>query len=225
MFAPDSLQLERLPLGDHPVFVQVIQYPEGGRRVASIEVDLALPATGSPELLGEIGVDSASVVFVDAKVHEEFWKDEGTARIGVLSTPQHRKVAKLLQKRFGIKSEPVNPVRSELVQPVSRVLEEEIVAYLETCPEYSEYAFMFFRVETKNTREQLRDNLNAQGLWCELILDEPSGANALAIKSGFGDGSYPAYGIRGSSGLARVAVEFIGPADEKVLEAFPLLRY
>lgn len=225
LYGLDALRLEKVPPGDHPVFAQVIHYPEGGRRVARVELVFSPAATGGPELLGEIGVDSASVALVDAQVRERFWQDEGTARIGVVSTPQHRKIAKLLRKRFGLESEPVNVVRSELVQPVSKDLEEEIVAYLKTYPEYAEFTFMYFRIETRNTRDQLQDNLQAHGLWCELVLDKPSGANVLAFASGFGDGCYPAYGIRAKGALAEVAVEFIGPAQEKVLEAFPLLRY
>jgi hypothetical protein len=221
----DELQLESVPTGEHPVFALVIHYPEGGRRVASVELVFSTSATGAPEQLGEIGVDGGTVALIDNKVREQFWKNEGSARIGVLGTPQHRKIAKLLRKRFGLKSEPVNPIRSELVQPVSKELEEEIIAYLETNPEYADYSFMYFRIETRNTRDQLLDNLEAQGLWCELVLDRPSGANVLAFQSGFGDGCYPAYGVRSDGRLAKVAVEFIRPAQEKILEAFPLLRY
>jgi hypothetical protein len=222
--AADALRLENVPVGDHSVIAQVIHFPEGGRRVAGIELAFATTANGSFDKLGEIGVDSASVAILDAKTHEQFWKNEGPARIGVLSTPEHQKIAKLLKKRFGLKSEPVHVVRSELVQPVSTELEAEIVAYLKTFPEYAEYTCMYFRIETRNTFDQLQDNLDSQGLWCELTLEKSNGANVLAFESGFGDGCYLVTGIRDRGQMAKVAVEFIDPTGEEILEMFPSLR-
>jgi hypothetical protein len=225
MYLPDGLRLENVRAGCHPVVALVLDYPEGGRRVAAIELEFRPGAASAPDKLGEVAVDSACVALLDAQTHEQLWKEDGAARIGVLATPQHRKIATLLKERFSLEFEPVNPIRSELVQAVDQELEKQIIAYLETIPEYAEYPFLHFRVETRNTMEQLQDDLHSQGLWCEHVLDKASGANILAFTSGFGDGCYPAYGIREKGELAKVAVEFIGPAQEKVLAAFPFLRY
>lgn len=180
---------------------------------------------GVPELLGEIAVDSGAVALVDAGVREQFWRQEGQARIGVVSTPQHRTIAELLRQRFGLQSKPVSRFRSDLTRPVSHDVEEEIIAYLKTLPEYAEYPFMYFRVETRNTCDQLHEGLDGQRLWCELVLDKASGGNVLAFSSGFGDGCYSAYGVRGGGRWSRAVVQFIGPRQEKLLEAFPVLRY
>jgi hypothetical protein len=206
---PDEIQLDNIPPGDHPVVAQVIDYPNGDRRVASVELLFSRVVTGTPEPVGEVGIDSATVALVDAKTREQLWEYEGSARVGVLSSPQHRKIAKLLQKRFGLKSVTVSFVRSESVEPVSKELEEEIVAYLKTFSEYAEVPFMFFRVETRNSSQQLRDNLREHGLWGELVLDKVSGANVLAFTTGFGDGCYPVYGVRADGRLAKVLIEFI----------------
>lgn len=225
MYLPDVLRLENVPQGNVSVVAKVIHYPEGRRRIASVELTFADHDGGKPDQLGKIGVDSGSVAVLDAQTFEQFWKDEGPARIGVLSSPQHRKVAKLLQRRFGLRSEPVNVVRSELVKPVSKELEEEIIAYLKTIPEYAEFPVIVFRIETRNTYEQLQDNLHTQGLACEVVLDTPSGAKVLAFESGLGDGCYPAYGFHVGDRLVKVAVPFIGPDQEKMVEDFPPLRY
>jgi hypothetical protein len=211
LFSPDAVQLENIPPGKHPVTAQVIEYPNGDRRVASVELAFSATATGTPEQVGEVGVDSACVALIDAKAREQFWKEEGPARIGVLSSPQHRRLAKLLRKRFGLESHPVNVVRSEIVEPVSKELEEEIVAYLKTYPEYANHTFIYFRIESRSTCQQLQENLLPHGLWCELVLDKPTGANVLAFTSGFGDDRYPVFGVRGDRGIETVTIEFIDP--------------
>ncbi len=81
-----------------------------------------------------------------------------------------------------------------------------------------------FRVNTRNTVERLFDATQGR-LWTEFVLDGASGATLLSFQSGFGDGSYPVDGLYSSEGLAAVEVEFIGPAQDEVLKAFPILRY
>ena len=169
-------------------------------------------------------MDSATVVAVDADVYEQHWKEVGSERIGQIGIPEHRKIARLIEKRFGLKSRQVNVVVSEFEEPISEELEKEIQAYLQTFPEYAEHTFFYFRVKTMNTFERISEAMRERR-WAEVVLDEVSGASLLAFSSGFGDGRYPVEGLYNSGELAGVEVEFIGPAQDKILEAFPILRY
>src|SRR2546423_528034 len=45
----------------------------------------------------------------------------------------------------------VNPVRAEVVGPVSEDLADEIKAFLKADPRYSDYPFMYFHVQTNNS--------------------------------------------------------------------------
>jgi hypothetical protein len=223
-YMPDLLWLENVPIGDHAVTATTLSYPNGVRRIAGIEMSFQDNVTGTPKELGEFGVDSASVVVLDLKTQEDHWKEVGDVRIGMIGTPEHLVIAKLLRSRFGLESEPISSFQSRVRNPVSTELETEILAYLKTIPEYAQYPFMYFRVDTNNTLDQVTEQLGLE--WCmgELVLDEPSQANVLAFSSGFGDGTYDVIGIHHNGQLAKASVEFIGPEQEKVLEAFPILR-
>jgi len=123
-----------------------------------------------------------------------------------------------------LRSREVSFCQSEFEQPISQQLEARITAYLQTFPEYAEYTFMYFRVETKNSFDRILEAV-ADRLWDEVILDESSGASLLVVSAGFGDGTYPVEGLCGGGELRAVEVEFIGPAQDEMLKAFPLLRY
>jgi hypothetical protein len=95
---------------------------------------------------------------------------------------------------------------------------------LKTLPECAKFPFLYFSVRTMNTRERVQKaTLDQQ--WCEVVLDESSGASLVAVQSGFGDGTYPVDGLYRSGQLIGVEVEFIGPGQEGLLEAFPVLRF
>lgn len=223
-----DLRVEGVPEGRHPVWAMLIEYPEGGTRVARIGLAFSPGApeeTNEQRKLGTIGVDSGSVIAVDEQTLKECWKDVGPERIGLTGTPQHhRKVARLIEKEFGLRWREVNFLQSQFLEPISEELEERITAYLQTFPEYAEFTFMYFRVQTKNTFERVMDAMDDR-LWNEVVLDEESGRSLLVISSGFGDGCYDAVGLFRGEELVAVEVEFIGPAQDKVLEAFPMLRY
>lgn len=95
---------------------------------------------------------------------------------------------------------------------------------MQTFPEYSKFTFMYFRVKTMNTCEHIQEAMRDQ-FWTEVVLDEVCGASLLAFSSGFGDGRYSVEGLYHSGELVGVEIEFIGPAQDKILEAFPMLRY
>lgn len=221
----DPVKIEGIPSGRVPVVAQIIHYPEGGRHVARIGVRFRPGDVQSRQALGTIGVDSGTVVLMDAQAYDQFWKDVGPERIGRTSTPkEHRRVARLIEERFGLKSRDVDILHSEFLEPISEDLEARITAYLKTFPEYADFPFMYFRVETRNTLSRIQEAMQ-EGPWGEVVLDEQSGMNLLAASSGFGDGSYHVEGSYRFGELLGAEVEFIGPDQDKVLAAFLHLRY
>jgi hypothetical protein len=210
--------------GRFPVQAQLISYPEGGQRVARIGLLFRPGTSDSRRTLGSIGVDSGRVIVVDARAFKRHWKVVGPERIGHIGTPDHRKIARLIEKKFKLKTNPVNFIASEVETPISEELEAEIIAYLQTFPAYADSTFMYFDVRTENTFERILDATLGR-LWAEVVLDQDSGASLLAVHSGFGDGTYAAEGLYASGALIGVEMCFIGPAQDEILEAFPILRY
>jgi hypothetical protein len=219
-FTLDGLRITGIPSQRVPVVAQLIRYPEGGQRVAKIGLRFRPGQVESRQTLGAIGVDSAKVVLLDARTYDQCWEDVGPERLG---RTMDRQVAKRIETKFGLKSRRSAPYW-EFVESISAELEARITAYLKTFPEYAQHTFIYFRIETKNTCTRISEALRER-LWAEMMLDENSGANLLAVSSGFGDGQYSIEGLYGSGELLGAEVEFIGPAQDAILEAFPILRY
>ncbi len=221
----DPVRIDGVPPGRLVVQAEVIQYPEGGRHIKKIDLQFRSGQFESRRELGKIGVDSACVVLIDAETYERFWNEVGPERIGLTSTPNdHLRVAELIRKQFGLKSREVSSLHSRFLDPISEEMESRIIAFLKTFPEFAKFPFMYFRVETGNTFTKLQQ-AKSNRPWCQMVLDEASGANLFAVTSGFGDGSYCVEGLYGSQELLGVEVEFIGHEQDKVLESFPYLRY
>jgi hypothetical protein len=220
----DPVRIKNVPSSRFAIQAQLIQYPEGGVRIAKVHLGFRPEPPDSRKILGMVGVDSATIVLVDADDKKRHWKDVGPERVGCIPLPGQGKVARLIEKRFGLRSRKVSPVASEFDEPISEELEARITEYLQTFPKYAEFPFMYFYVKTMNTRDRIAEAMRDR-LWTEVVLDEPSGASLLALSSGFGDGSYPVEGHYRSGELVGAGIELIGPAQDRVLEAFPLLRY
>jgi hypothetical protein len=221
----DPVRIEAVSRGRFPGHAQFIHYPEGGQRIAKVGLAFRGGTPESRQVLGSVGVDTATVFAVDAGVYEQFWQEVGPERIGRTRTPtDHRAVARLIEQEFGLKSRQVDFLASEFEEPISEELEERILAYLQTFPEYAEFTWVYFHVQTMNTFERILEAMRDR-FWTEVVLDVVGGASLLAFSSGFGDGTYPVEGLYRSGELVGVEVEFIGPAQDKVLEAFPMLRF
>ena len=219
----DPVRVEGVPAGQVPVVAELIRYPEGGVRVAMVRLCVREGEPDSRRALGEVGVDSAKVVAVDARTQEDCWKEVGPDRIGHTSGPDHRKIARMIAKRFNLRDREVNFISSEFLEPISEELEAEITAYLQTFPEYAEFTFIYFRIRTNCTTERIADAMTER-LWCGLELGSDPGERLLAITSGFGDGRYTVEGLYSGGELLAAEVRFIGPEQDAVLEAFPVLR-
>ena len=221
----EGLRIEGLPITALPIRAQIVRYPEGGERIASIRLGAPPAARETRQIIGKIGIDSATVVALDATAFERHWQEVGPARIGVTSGGiSHHAVTTLIERQFGLRARQTGPFLAEFVQPISEELEAQIIAFLQTFPKYAKFPFIYFRIKTNNTQERISDAMT-DCKWSDVTLDDASGSSLIAMKSGFGDGIYTVDGIYSSGDLFAVEVEFVGPAQEKIIKAFPMLRH
>ncbi len=218
------VSIDGIPPGSYPVQALTIRYPAGFSRVAKVGIRFQPGDTESQRKIGGVGVDSGMVVAIDAKVYKSCWKEVGPGRIGVSSGKDFPKVTKLIEQRFGVKWEPRSICSAKSIQPISEQLEAEITAYLQTFPEYSEYTFIYFSIDTENSNDRVAASLH-DCAWNELELDSDGDAALLAISAGYGDGCYDLYGIFQGDKLLGMECEFIGAEMDEALQDAPSLRY
>jgi len=219
-----TVRVEGIPTGIYPVHACSIRYPEGGERIAKIAIRFQPGDARERRRLGSIAVDSAMVVALDEQTFQAHWKEVGAERIGRTGVFYHRQVAKLISDKFELEWREIDSVSAEFSQPISEELEKRITDFLKTIPECADYPFMFFHVATGNSADRVFEAMRDRS-WCEVVLDSASGAHLLAMSSGFGDGQYEVEGLYEGGELRSVEVEFIGPAQDRILDAFPILRY
>lgn len=100
---------------------------------------------------GQLLVDCCRFFAADWNDFDRNWTQAGPERLGVISLAGGDRVSKLLVRKFGLKVRKVNPVRAEVTSPISEELEHDINQYLKTFPEYAQFPFMEFRVETNDS--------------------------------------------------------------------------
>jgi hypothetical protein len=223
----ESDPIEGVPHGQFDLQAQMIRYAEGGQRIARISLFFNSQQPDSRRCLMEVGVDTAMVVVADEQVVTQHWKEVGPKRIGRVTLPGQDHLAQQIARQFGLTPRLVDGHFWEFEEPITEDLERMIYAYLRTVPECTGFSCqeaLYFGIRTGNTLERLCEAMREQG-WCEFVLDEVSGASVLAVRSGFGDGTYAMAGLYRSGQLIGLEVEFIGPAQDKLLAAFPMLRY
>lgn len=224
MYISDPCRITGLPVGRFPVTAQIIKYPEGGQRIAQVSIRFRAGLVTNRKSLGKVGVDSAKVVALDEQTYRDHWQEVGPERIGMTHSPNdNRTVAELIEKKFGLRWRPLNGFQSIFLEPIPDTLEQEITEYLKTIPEYSDYPFLYFRVETNNTFDRITEAMSDVS-WAEVTLNDSGDESLLAFTSGFGDGSYDLIGVYGNDELLAIEITFIGPEQDSILEGFPFLR-
>ncbi|MDB5340978.1 MAG: hypothetical protein JWN70_6597 [Planctomycetaceae bacterium] len=223
-YVSELARIEGIPPGEHSVQALSVRYPGGFSRLAKIGIRFQPGTTDSQRSIGGIYVGSGMVVAVDSEDCQKYWTEVGPARIGHSSGKDSPRVAKLIEKRFGVKWVPHSIISMRSVQPISEQLEEQITAYLQTFPEFANYTFIDFSIRTENSCERVAASLNADA-WSEVELDTTSHAALLAMSSGYGDGNYDLQGIFQGDKLLGMECEFFGAEMDEALIGVPALRY
>ena len=151
-----SLEIPNIDAEEAIFSASLWQYPSGGATVVALQIELGdLSACDPPRVVGAVGIDSAALVVADKADISEHWTETGKDRIGVITTAPDDKLLRELQRRFKLKTVQVNSIRAEVVGRISESLEREINAYLQSVPEYAQFPFMHFHVETNNSFDRV----------------------------------------------------------------------
>ncbi len=147
-----SVELPNIDTDEASISGKLWEYPSGGCTVIGLTIDLG---NGRPcdatRKIGELGIDSAALVIADKSDIDKHWTETGKDRIGVISTARDDTLLRKLKKQFKLKTVQVNRIRAEVVDPVSKSLEQEILKYLKSNPEYAQFPFMHFYAQTNNS--------------------------------------------------------------------------
>jgi len=147
-----SVEIPNIDSDEVSVSARLWQYPSGAATVIGLTINIGNSShCDPPRKVGELGIDSATLVVADKADIDEHWTETGKDRIGVISTAPDDTLLRKLEKRFKFKTVQINPVRAQIVGPVSANLEQEIETYLKSMPEYSQFLFMHFHIQTNNS--------------------------------------------------------------------------
>lgn len=164
------------------------RYPSGAETVTALTLGLGDDTVmDSHRKIGEVGIDSAKLIVADRADIEEHWTDVGKDRIGVISTARDDALLRDLRKRFKLQTVQVNPIRAEVVGPVSESLEKAIEGYLKSIPMYADYPFMYFHVQTNNTFDRANHLTKS---WNFIPVGNEPTPLMFVCQTGRGDGTY-----------------------------------
>jgi hypothetical protein len=200
------LAVEHVPVGKSPVTADVIYDPRGSPRVAKVLFQFGGLDDSPLKEIGHIPVDSAKMVAIDRQAYETCWQKTGPDRIGVIPTPGNKAVVALLKKHFNLDCVQINAVRAEVIQPVPLDVEERINELLRSIPEYAQFSFMHFYVQTNDTFDKVNWMPDP---WGTIVLDGQSDTSLLAFNTGYGDGTYRVFGRFNNGVAAGLEIMFI----------------
>ncbi|CAN5595527.1 hypothetical protein BH10PLA2_BH10PLA2_20620 [soil metagenome] len=183
------------------------RYPSGAETITALSLSFGGPTGGAVERkVGEVGIDSAKLVVADKADIEEHWSETGKDRIGVISTAPDDSVLRLLTKRFKLKTRRVNPVRAEVVGPVSEQLVAEIECFLKANPKYADYPFMYFHLQTNNSFDRVNYLDRA---WQFMPVGNSHEPLMFVCGTGHGDGCYDVQGKFDGDVVRVLTINFI----------------
>ena len=183
-----GLEVPNIAAEEAVIALSLRRYPSGMAQITALTLRLGDgPSGDSRRKIGEVAIDSAKIVVADRADIEEHWTEVGRDRIGVVSTARDDTVLRLLTRRFKLKTVQVNAVRAEVVGAVSEELAGEIEAYLKSKPQYSQYPFIYFRLQTNNSFD--RANCMAKA-WDFMPIGNAHTPLMFVCGTGRGDGVY-----------------------------------
>lgn len=208
---PLSLEIPNIPNGIVSLSAKLWRYPNGSGTVAVLSIKTAdQPSETSPRKIGKLGVDSGTLIVADAADLAEHWTETGPDRIGVINTARDKKLLNILTRRFKLKCYQVNAVRAEVVMPIFEELEYEIEEYLESVPEYADFPFMHFYVQTNNSFDRVNFS---QSSWNFIPIGNQDRPLMFFCKTGRGDGSYDVYAMFTDETPVQITIPFIVDND------------
>jgi hypothetical protein len=188
-----GLEIPNVSADQVEISASLWRYPSGTETVTSLRLAFGEQTGGnSSRKVGEVEIDSAKLVVADKADIEEHWTETGKDRIGVISTARNDTVLQLLTKRFKLKTVRVNPVRAEVVGPVSEQLAAEIVAFLKADPKYADYPSIYFYLQTNNSFERA-NYMNKD--WQFMPVGNNPEPRMFVCGTGRGDGCYDVHGL------------------------------
>lgn len=183
------------------------QYPSGGVRVIGLRITIGNdPVCDAPHKIGELGIDSATLVVADQADIDEHWTETGKDRIGVISTAADDSLLRELTKRFKLRTVQNNPVSTEVIGPVSEALEREIEDYLKSIPKYANYPFLYFSVRTNNSFDRA---ISLDTQWDFMPVGNDDYPLMFVCRTGRGDGIYDVYCQYAGDVPQIVSIDFI----------------
>lgn len=207
MYIANPVVVEGVPAGRHPVTADVIHYPEC-TKVARVALRFAPGKDDPARQLATLPIDSAKMVVIDREDYNRYWTETGPDRLGVVCTARDWKMVDLLKKHFNLDCVPVHAAQADVVQPIPPDLENRIEALLKSIPEYADFPFIHFHVQTNNTFERVNCTGEA---WRMIVIDQQTGTSLLTASTGNGDGVYPVYGHFAGQRLTGLEIPFMEP--------------
>ncbi|MEW4561651.1 hypothetical protein AB1K70_03950 [Bremerella sp. JC770] len=209
-----SMTIPNIDTHEISISAKLWHYPSGSETVTGVTIKIGDDSNcGPPSKVGELGIDSAALVIADKADIDQHWTDIGKDRIGVISTAPDDTLLRMLKKRFQFKTVRTNKTTAEVVGPVSDHLELEIENYLKSIPEYAQFPFMHFYVQTNNSFD--RANFMEEP-WKFMPIGNEDLPLMFVCGTRRGDGLYDVY-CRYSDDTPRiVTIDFIGEGTETV---------
>jgi hypothetical protein len=183
-----DIEVPNIPARELAIHAWLSRYPSGAETITALTLSLDGAMAGETRRkIGQLGIDSARLFIADKADIDEHWTDVGRDRIGVILTASDDTLLRLLTKRFKLKTAHIDGLRTEVVGPVSSVLEKEIEDFLKSDPRYADYPFMHFRVQTNNSFERA-NYLDAS--WALMPIGNDDTPLMFVCGTGRGDGLY-----------------------------------